>query len=650
MDTALMAFIVTSKEMGSYRGSKAYRMGRERDMANATSVPRRTFIQGAGMTGTAVALGMAMAGASAGLADELGEQPVGQPDEYDIQVHEADVVIVGGGIAGTTAARRIMAQGLSVAIVDKGPWAHSGTSGINWGHNAESNEWAEGDGSNTFGAWIYMLEGMLNQPNGLAMCQAVHAGRPCATFEQMGCILERGKDGHTAAGNAPADLVVDNGTFNRYFCLDLERRGADIYDRTMVLDLLQDAEGRAAGVVAVSLVDGSAHVFRGKAIVFATGSYCWVTGYNGMKPHTIAGPENTGDGLAILMRKGLAMRDMEELPIDFVQWNPLGIRQGMGAQGASTINWKFMYDKDLNPLVPEGVESVSNGQLARYYYRAQLEGRGTENGGVYVATHDPDSDDRYYRRCKENERIYLGYELPDYTEVVAEQWEVAGHPFDYSPTAETAIPSLFYAASGQGVWAGCGFFGAFGSGFMAGEGAAARALETEDAPAIDWAAANAALAEAYALLESEPDDPLRSTVVFRDIQNAYWSGLSPLRNADGIKGSIAELDRIEKEELPRMYVPQKSRQYNTDWHRALEARNMLMCARATGEAALLREECRGAHVREDFPSEDNENFLKSTKVSYSNGEWSASLEELDGTIMSVEDMKPIMPKLDLFEQ
>ena len=55
-------------------------------------------------------------------------------------------------------------------------------------------------------------------------------------------------------------------------------------------------------------------------------------------------------------------------------------------------------------------------------------------------------------------------------------------------------------------------------------------------------------------------------------------------------------------------------------------------------------------MREDFPIEDNENFLKSTKVSYSNGEWSASLEELDGTIMSVEDMKPIMPKLDLFEQ
>lgn len=593
--------------------------------------------------------GMGVSDLQAAIADQVQQdQAPDSADAIGASVHEADVIIVGGGVAGATAARRVLAQRKTVIVVDKGPWGHSGTSGMNWGHNAETNEWAEGDGSNSLGTFAYLLEGMINQPTGLAMVQALHAGRPCATFAQMGCTLERGRDGHSKAGNAPVDLTVDNGTFNRYLALDVQRKGAQIFDRTMVLDLLLDDEGKAAGVVAVNLNDGSAHVFRGKAVIMACGSYAWVSGFNGMKPHTIAAPENTGDGLAILMRHGVAMRDMEEQPIDYVQWSPIGVRQGMGSQGASTINWAFIFDKDLNPLVPEGVASVNNGDLARYYYLAQLEGRGTENGGVYVITNDPHSDDRYYRRCKENERLFLGYDLPEYTEVVAEQWESAGHPFDYSPTAETQIPGVFYAAGGQGCWGGCGFFGAYSTGYIAGEASAVRAEELAAPGAIDWSAAKAALDKAYGLLAAEPADPIRSTVVFRDVQNAYWTGLSPLRNEEGIQASIDELKRIEAEELPRMHVPGKSKCYNTDWQRALEVQNMLMCAIATGEAALLRKECRGAHVREDYPFQDNVNFLKSTKVSCVDGEWKSSLEDLDDSILPMDVLAGMLPGIGLY--
>lgn len=610
-------------------------------------VSRRSFLKGAGVLGVGtLAASTFLTGCSnqAGTKTETSAERAGG---HPVQVHEADVVVVGGGIAGAMAARRALGKGLSVSVIDKGPWGHSGTSGINWGHNAETNEWADGDGSDTLPIISVIYDGMVNQVNGLAMCQAVHAGRPCATFEQAGCVLERGKENHTAAQNAKVPFVVDNGTFNRYFCLELSRKGADVHDRTMVVELLQDSEGKAAGVVALDLVSGSAHVFRGKAVVFAMGSYRWVSGFNGLKPHTIAGPENTGDGLAILLRKGVSMRDMEEQPIDFVQWTPLATRQGMGAMGASTINWKFMYDKNEDKLVPDSIESVSNGQLARLYYRAQLEGRGTENGGVYVDTSDPHADDRYYRRTSENQKRFLNYELPKFTEVVAEQWEDAGHPFEYSAEAETQIPGLFYASSGQGSWAGCGFFGAFGSGYMAGEGAAAKATDTKVAPSVDWDAVEVALNDAYGLLEAEPGSPIRSTVVFRSVQEAYWSGLSPLRDEAGITATIDELKRIEKEDFPKMYVPLKSRQFNTDWHRALEVKGMLMCARATAEAALIRKECRGAHVRSDFPIQDNENYLASTKVSFSDDAWSASLEQLDDSLIPLDTLKTMVPQFNL---
>jgi succinate dehydrogenase / fumarate reductase flavoprotein subunit len=623
-------------------------------------VSRRDFLKGAGAFGIgAVAVGTGLAACSENDAEGGRGQTSANAEDatgWGAQVHVADVVVVGGGLAGTTAARRVLAKGLSVAIVDKGPWGHSGTSGMNWGHNAETNEWADGDGSDSLGTIAYINDGMVNQPNGLALCKAIHSGRPCATFEQAGCTLERRRDGHPAAGNAPGPLAIDNGTFNRYFCLELSRKGADVHDRTMVIDLLQDESGQAAGVVAIDLVTGSPQVFRGKAVIFATGSFRWVSGFNGMKPHTIASPENTGDGLAIMMRRGIAMRDMEEQPIDYVQWTPLGTRQSMGAMGASTINWRFIFDRDFNKLVqgeggagselPEGV-SVSNGQLARYYYRAQLDGRGTPNGGVYVITTDPDSDDRYYRRTRENQLKYFGYDLPEYTEVVAEQWEDAGHPFNYSPEAETEIQGLYYAASAQGAWAGTGFWGSFGSGFLSGESAAARAASAETAPAVNWDSVKTALDEAYGLLDAEPSDPLRPTVVFRKIQEAYWAGLSPLRDETGITTAIRALKGIEEDDLPRMFIPQKSRQYNTDWHRALEAKGMLMCAQATAEAALIRRECRGAHVRSDYPIQDNENFLVSTRVAFANGAWTSSLEALDDSIISLADLKAMLPVVNL---
>lgn len=617
-------------------------------MAN---VSRRDFVRSAGLFGAGAALAGAigLTGCSQGeQGSEGGAYAAADVEKrYEAQVHEADVVIVGGGVAGATAARRVLEKGLSVSIVDKGPWGHSGTSGMNWGHNAETNEWAEGDGSNTIGTLAYMFEGMVNQPNCVAVCQSVHEGRPIATYEQAGCNFERTKEGHSYAQNAPVDLAVDNGCFNRYFCLELERKGADIHDRTMVIDLLQAADGSAAGVVAIDLVDGSAHVFRGKTVIFATGSYRWVSGFNGMKPHTIASPENTGDGLGILMRKGVAMRDMEAQPIDYVQWTPMGTRQSMGAMGGSTINFKYLFDKDKNKLIPDEVEGMTNGQLARAYVRAIMDGRATENDGIYVITNDPHSDDRYYRRTKENQARFLGYELPEYTEVVAEQWEDAGHPFVYTAEAETEIPGLYYAATAQGGWTGVGFFYAFGTGFLAGESAAAKAKAADKAPAVDWEAVNAALSEAYGLLEAEPADPIRSTVIFRSIQEAYWMGLGPARDEEGILASIAELKRIETEDLPKMQVPSKSKQYNSDWHRALEVKNMLMCAQATAEAALIRKECRGPHVRTDYPAQDNDNFLVSTKVSYADGAWSSSLEALDDSIIPMDTLKGLVPIMPL---
>jgi len=563
-------------------------------------------------------------------------------------MHETDVLVIGGGLAGLFAARNATLQGSRVTIIDKGPFGHSGTSGINWGHDMETDEWAPDDGSCALSLFITFNDGLPDQEYSLSLCRAVHEARPNALSEQMGCIAERLRNGRPAGRNSNAPIAVDHGCFPRMFAQDAKRSGIPIFDRTMVLDVLRTEDGRAAGAVAIDLISGEARVFRSKAVVMATGSYCWVAGWNGMSPYTIAGPENTGDGHTMFINAGLQMRDMEQLPFDLVQWTPLGTRQGMGGMGGGIVNHNRILNanKARFTQVIDKDPRLDNATLMRLTMREIWQGRGTEHRGVYVDTARLATDNRYYRRADENQLRTLGYELPRYVECVPEQWETAGRPFHLSTTSETAIPGLYYAGSGSGAWAGLGYFSCVGSGWMAGGGAAKVAANTE-LPPVSQAKISSILAAAFALLDAAPEAPIRSTDVVRRIQNAYWSGLSPLRDDTGIRATIAELERIQTEDLPRMYVPEKSRRLNSDWRLALEANSLLTCAMGTARAALIRTETRGAHCRTDYPKMDNANWLKNTVVGLSDGAWSVRAVPIDDSLISAAKLAEMIPEVGL---
>ena len=624
---------------------------------NATaSVTRRGFVGG-----TAAAIGAATIGAgiAPAMADETAAE--GGAPAYPCAVYETDVLVVGAGIAGCTAARRAMDMGATVTIIDKGPFGHSGASGINWGHDTQSAEWCEGDGSEVFEAWVRLNNGVVDQTYGMELCKAMKEARPNATFEQCGNILERlsGKSVSTGIGvgnetdqvengipagkNAPG-FAVDHGSMVRFLAHSALRMGATVFDRTMALDLLVSEDGRIAGVVALKLETGEAAVFRAKAVVLATGSYAYVAGWNGMRAYSLTGPECTGDGHRMLMSAGLAMRDMEQLPFDAVQWNPKGTRQGMGSMGCSIVNHTRVLDKDLERFtqIIEETPGYGNPEFMRLCVKAILDGRATENNGFFVDTADLDEQNRYYRRSRENQKAMLDYDLPQYVEVVPEQWECAGRPF-MAPNGETEIPGLFYAAAGQGAWRGMAFFGAYGSGYIAGRGAAELVPGIDVASPVPWDKVDAAISDAYALLKAEPEDGIRSTDVFREIQQTYWKGIGIMRSEDSINESLAELDRIEAEDLPRMFIASKSMQLNRDWQSALEARSLLMCAKATGYAALQRKETRGAHCRLDYPQMDNDNWLVNTRTQFKDGVWTSEIIPLDDAYLTPEQVKEILP-------
>lgn len=92
------------------------------------------------------------------------------------------------------------------------------------------------------------------------------------------------------------------------------------------------------------------------------------------------------------------------------------------------------------------------------------------------------------------------------------------------------------------------------------------------------------------------------------IQRACYQACQPTREKVAMEEAVAELERIRKEDMPKMTLGDATLTYNTDWKAAIEAYNLLDIAEASSRAALMREESRGHSFRPEFPQEDPANW------------------------------------------
>jgi succinate dehydrogenase/fumarate reductase flavoprotein subunit len=634
------------------------------------NITRRQFVKSAGALGGGLVLSSALGGCA---SEETSTQeaptqtsappPTAVPAEPTIitrevpaaterpfQVYDTDVLVIGGGLAGMFAARKVISDGGNVIIVDKGPFGHSGTSGINWGHDMETNEWSSDDGSGSLPLVVLFNDGVVDQEYCLSLCQNVHEAKPIAWNARVGGIAERDKDGEPIGKNADTTFVGDHGCFPRMFAQYARRSGAKIVDRTMITSLLK-ADGACVGAAGVDLVSGEFKVFRAKATIMATGSYAWCYGWRTTGAATIAGPENTGDGHSLLLNEGLEFMDMEQLPFDCVQVYPEGTGSGMGTMGLSVVNQDWAVNSEgeyyVRPWVELGPEKyfAGNSQFMRLTMREILEGRGSPGRGVWVDLQALDTFDRYYRFRRDAMFKGLGYMMPDQVEVVPEFWESAGRPH-LTTEGETPIPGLYFATANDMTYGGLGFFGSVGSGYMTGKGAVKRAAEV-GAPLINWEQVQQAANYVYGILEAEPSEKVRPHVVYHAIQHLMYENLQPLRDEEGIMAAIEELERIKAQEFPKIWISSKSRNFNTEWRRALEIPNMWNCVMGTAQSALVRKETRGTHCRTDYPSMDNTNWLKNVWVKIEDGNFITDIRPIVAPYLTEDQIRGMLPELGL---
>ncbi len=619
---------------------------------------RRNFLKGGFALGlgaaTAAAFG-SLSGCSPKTEGAKANSVALTPSGISYSLHSADVIVVGGGMAGLNATQQASDAGASVILVDKGPVGHSGNSGVLWGQTYVTAESTTDDGVS--GAQFLAIDvmGILDQDQAREVSRAQIEAQPRRVIEGAGNMFQRGDDGQVLGLGQPTVTVTHNTLYKQQAQL-LVKRGIPVFDNTMMLDIMLDDEGNASGIIAINLDDGSAHVFRGKKVILCTGGYHWVS-------RSAGSPESTGEGHLALLKRGYAFKDMEFPQYDFSGIRPFGYRP----------------DKEKDQ-VEIGVELIANGEIHHRMYNKDkqqftkaffsdpnlqsivafqgtlitaakefFQGNGTpgdgSNNGIYFNIENIESEPNTqsyptYKGVRKYVARNMNYQWPDFLENIPSEYSSCGVPKQDPKTCESEIPGLytvFVALSAMSsMWN-------WGQSYLAGKDAASKAKTLDYLPSYKPEEVDEILSKAYGLLEANPADGIRSLEVYRSIQRAFYRGQDYMKNEDAMKEMLTELERIQKEDLPKMFCQDKSRNFNRDWKQAMEAESMLICSLATVHAALERKESRSPFFRTDYPKMDNKNYLCYLWTSMGkNGEWKVEKGDIVDSVLPREELLKIL--------
>ena len=311
------------------------------------------------------------------------------------ETYHTDVLVIGSGGAGCRAAIEAKKHDLDVIIVSKGLSYKSGcTTLAEGGYNAA---FAYVDAEDSVQAHLEDTlkgGGYLNDPE-LARILVEEAPDRLTELESYGALFDRQESGEL-------NQRPFGGQTYRRTCFQGDRTGHEMMtalkeevirqdiqtvDEVMITSLIQDEDGQVGGACGVSLQSTEFVVFHAKSTIIATGGAGWIY------PVTSNALQKTGDGYALAWNAGADLLDMEQ-----VQFHPTGmlypdsrrgvlVTEAVRGEGGRLINSqgkRFMTNYDSRG------ELATRDVVARAIYNEIMEGRGTENGGVYLdVTHLP---------------------------------------------------------------------------------------------------------------------------------------------------------------------------------------------------------------------------------------------------------------------
>ncbi len=529
------------------------------------------------------------------------------------ETHEHDVLIIGAGGAGLSAAIAALGHGVSVGVVCKSLLGKAHTVMAEGGIAAALANVDAADDWRTHFRDTMRGGKMLNNWR-MAQIHAQEAGARVHELEQWGALFDRTADGRILqrafGGHTYKRLCHVGDRTGLEMIRTLQDRGVhlgvDVYMECTVTRLFKEGD-RIAGAFAYWREQGRFVVFKAKAIVLATG------GIGKAWPITSNSWEYTGDGMALAYEAGAELMDME-----FVQFHPTGMVWPPGVQGllvteavrgeGGTLKNKNG-ERFMERYDPQRMELSTRDVVARAIYTEVKEGRGTEHGGAYLDISHKPAD---YVKRKLPSMYHQFLELADV--------DITKGPMEVGPTchymmggvrvdAETAastVPGLFAAGEVAAGLHGANRLGgnSLSDLLVFGRRAGAAAGDYAKSAAAGPITADAILSAEHEMLAFfEDGKPGESPyTVHRDLQQAMQSLVGIFRTEHDLEQALQKIAAFQVR--ARSTRSDGSRLFNPGWHLCRDLQAMLIVVEAVTRSALARRESRGAHSRIDFPKYD----------------------------------------------
>jgi len=526
-----------------------------------------------------------------------------------------DILILGSGGAGLFAALHALQADpdLDITVASKGLLGKSGcTRMVQGGYNVSLIP-----GDSVERHFMDTIEGGKWLPNQeLAWTLVETAVERVRELEnEVGCFFDRNPDG-SLHGKAFAGQTFDR-TVHKGDLTGIEiinRLMEQVWARPAILRmeehravaLIPTKDGQSiAGVLMIDVRTGAFRFVHAKAVLLATGG-----GPTMYRYHTPSGDKSM-DGLAMALRLGLPLRDME-----MVQFHPTGVLAGRDTRMTGTIieeglrgaggyllngtNERFMFAYDSRG------ERATRDIVSRAMFEEMRAGRTTPEGGLYISMGHlgPDKVRKQFKgmveRCAD-----CGFDLAGgLVEVVPTAHYLMGGVVCAVDTA-TELPGLFVAGEDAGGVHGANRLGGNGVvnstvfGGIAGDVMPGWIKRNPGHREPDEDAITAATAAASHPLTRKPGDInwLRDTLL-----DLMWEDVGIIRTAESLTRGLKRLDELATE-LRATGIADTDLAFNLTWHDWLNLENLIEMSKVVAAAALRRENSRGAHYRADFTGE-----------------------------------------------
>ncbi len=542
-----------------------------------------------------------------------------------MKIIKSDVLIIGSGLAGLSAALEARKQGTDVLVVSKGPTGLATTTAVSGGGTCVALGHADPADNPEVHYKDTIVAGRYLNDQQLVKIFTEEAPKRFLELEDLGVLFEKENDkfiqypmpGHTYPRDCQIAYKGRTGSWippgkggillMKALITAAQTAGVKFMENIMVYDLI--GEDYIVGAVGLDQKTGAFLIFQTKSVILATGGAGQVYQYNSV-PSGI-----TGDGYSIALHAGIKLMDME-----FVQfYAPTIVHPNLP-------KWRLPYQY----LLKAGAVLIDNDG------RDILDQHGI--GDVQEVTRDIIA-----RLCEIHDPVFL-----DFTRIPARMWRepllrstrdpIKKHGVDIAKNPIKVSFIGYYFMGGIKINERCetGLMGLYAAGEVTGGMHGANRLGSNALPEIlVFGARSGQFAAEHVrsisgtsptkkqlekkwekvsdILKRQPNDSGAPQKIKSKVKEVTWKFVGPVRSKEGLKKALRELEKLRDENLPMIFANKPF-----ELKAALEAGVLLDVAEMITRAALFRRESRGAHYRSDYPNEDK-NWLKNIVISKKKG-------------------------------